>query len=237
MDEYRDLVKNAGAVSLGEILADCTREEGNVKFRDNQKITVSGVIYSVKTKTTRNNSLMSYLEIDDGSGGLELLAFQRIIDESGQHMQANSPVLVTGKLSIRDDRDPQIVVDSLKPISGFGGGQTDAAYVAAGKDSPAAEREMGREQALEYVEPERVKKAEPTTPEQTANATLYVKLPGEKSHEYDRLKLIHIMFPGKQRMVIHFNDTKKNLGTKCVIHPALIVELKEMLGDENVVVK
>jgi len=237
MDEYRDLIKNAGAVSLGEILADCAREEGTVKFRDNQKITVSGVIYSVKTKTTRNNSLMSYLEIDDGSGGLELLAFQRIIDESGQHMQANSPVLVTGKLSIRDDRDPQIVVDSLKPISGFGGVQTDAASVAAGENSPAAEREMGREQAQEYVEPERGKKTDQTAPEQTANATLYVKLPGEKSYEYDRLKLIHIMFPGKQRMVIHFNDTKKNLGAKCVIHPALIVELKEMLGDENVVVK
>jgi len=45
------------------------------------------------------------------------------------------------------------------------------------------------------------------------------------------------MFPGSEQMVIHFEDTKKSLGTKCLIHEALIKELREMLGAENVVVK
>ena len=233
MDEYRSIVKNAGAVSLGEILADCAREEGNVKFRDNQKITIAGVIASVKTKTTRNNSLMAYIEVDDGSGGVELLAFQRVIDESGQYIQANTPIIVNGKLSIRDDRDPQIVVDSLKPISGLDGAQTSASSMESSESSPAPKHAQMRE----YAEPERDIQAKRTVPEQKTDATLYVKISGENSLEYDRLKLIHIMFPGKQRMIIHFNDTKKNLGAKCIIHPALITELKEMLGEENVVVK
>ena len=30
---------------------------------------------------------------------------------------------------------------------------------------------------------------------------------------------------------------KKKLGTRCVIHPALVAELKEMLGEENVVIR
>jgi DNA polymerase-3 subunit alpha len=66
---------------------------------------------------------------------------------------------------------------------------------------------------------------------------LYVKLCGEDSPEYERLKLVLIMFPGRERMVIHFEDTKKSVGAKCVIHDAFIQELREMLGDKNVVIR
>jgi len=38
-------------------------------------------------------------------------------------------------------------------------------------------------------------------------------------------------------MVVYFNDTQKRRGAKCVIHEALIRELSDMLGSENVVVK
>jgi hypothetical protein len=67
--------------------------------------------------------------------------------------------------------------------------------------------------------------------------TLFIKLRSEDCPEYDRLKLIHMMFPGHSRMVIHFSDTRKNVATSCVIHDALVRELSGMLGEENVVVR
>jgi len=67
--------------------------------------------------------------------------------------------------------------------------------------------------------------------------TLYVKISSEDSPEYKRLKLVHMMFPGKARMVVHFSDTKKSVGAYCIIHDAFVSELREMLGAENVVVK
>ena len=45
------------------------------------------------------------------------------------------------------------------------------------------------------------------------------------------------MFPGTEQLVIRCADTGKLLTTPCVIHPALVEELKELLGGENVVVK
>ena len=45
------------------------------------------------------------------------------------------------------------------------------------------------------------------------------------------------MFPGGERMVLYFPDSGKRMGAQCVIHPALLRELGEMLGEENVVVK
>jgi len=198
MDEYRDVVKRVNAVDIGLVLADFSREEGNVRFRDNQKIALAGVVETVKTKPTRNNSLMAYLTLDDGTGNIELLAFQRVIDEAGGYMQTEALVLAYGKISARDEKDPQIVLESLRPIS----------------------------------DTERL-----TAPESPSEKTLYVKLSSETDPEYERLKLVHMMFPGNQKMVIHFEDTKKNLGTKCIIHDAFLTELNTMLGEKNVVVR
>ena len=45
------------------------------------------------------------------------------------------------------------------------------------------------------------------------------------------------MFPGKQQIVLYFEDTKKRAAAPCLIHDALIEELQELAGTENVVVK
>ena len=42
------------------------------------------------------------------------------------------------------------------------------------------------------------------------------------------------MFPGTESMVVYFEDTKKRVGARCVIHPALVEEFSELLGPENV---
>ena len=34
-----------------------------------------------------------------------------------------------------------------------------------------------------------------------------------------------------------FADTKKQYGIPCVVHPSLVREMQEVLGEENVVVK
>ena len=45
------------------------------------------------------------------------------------------------------------------------------------------------------------------------------------------------MFPGQQQLVIYCEREKKKLVARCLIHEALVDELKEMLGNENVVLK
>jgi len=208
MDDYRDVVKRLDAVSVGDVLSDFAREEGKLRFKDNQKIIIAGVIEAVKTKPTRNNSLMAYITLDDGTGTIELLAFQRVIDESGGYMQAETLVLAYGRISERDEKDPQIVLDSLHPI-------TDVEKLTLLKTSPSPK----------------------ISPSPKTDKTLYIKMNSENSPEYKQLKLVRSMFPGNERMVIHFEDSKKNVGASCVIHEAFIEELEALLGNENVIVK
>jgi len=222
MDEYRDAVKRLDAVYIGDVLADFAftgeNDIDNItpgttsdtvnnniskkKFKDNQKVVLTGIVESVKTKPTRNNTLMAYVTIEDGTGSIELLAFQRVLDESGIYMQIEAPVIAYGKISERDDKEPQILLDTFRPIS-------DAANMTA----PGSQ------------------KPKPT------GKTLYVKLHHEESPEYNKLKQVHAMFPGHERMIIHFEDTKKNVGASCMIHEAFITELNTMLGPENIVVR
>ena len=67
--------------------------------------------------------------------------------------------------------------------------------------------------------------------------TLWVRLPSRDDPAMQRIELVLTMFPGEQSLILYFADTKKRLGTQCIIHDALVQELRELLGDDNVVVK
>jgi len=199
MDDYAAAARKAGAVPIGRIVEDFAREEGNSRFRDEQVVTVAGVVVSYRTKTTKNNSLMAYVGLEDNTGTMELIVFQRVLAECGGYIKVNAPVLVTGRISARDDKAPQLMCDNIRPLS------------ALGEDLDAA------------PEPE-VKK-------------LYLKLPGENSEEFEKVKRVLKMFLGSTPVVLYFEDTKKKKGTACMLHEALIGELRSILGEKNVVVK
>ena len=117
MDEYREAVRKAGAIPIGSIMAEFSQETVSKNFEDGQFVTIAGVIESAKTKTTRNNSLMAYIQLEDASGSIELIAFQRVLDVSGGYIKANTPVVVKGHISVRDEKEPQIMVETLRPIT------------------------------------------------------------------------------------------------------------------------
>ena len=63
MDEYREVIRRVRAVSIGAINSDFASEGGAQQFQDDQRVTLACVVTSVKTKTTRNNSLMAYVAV------------------------------------------------------------------------------------------------------------------------------------------------------------------------------
>ncbi len=117
MDEYRDAVRRAGAVNIGAILSDFANESGPERFADDQLVTVAGIVSNHRTRTTKNGSLMSYIQLEDDTGSMELLAFQRALDAGGGYVTDNAAIIVRGRISVRDEKEPQIVVDTIRPIS------------------------------------------------------------------------------------------------------------------------
>ena len=199
MDSYRDAVRKIGAVPLGAVMSDFAQEGGPQRFQDNQMITVAGVVESHRTRTTKNNALMSYIQLEDDTGSMELMAFQKALDAGGAYIKDNAALVVRGRISVRDEKDPQLMVESIRPI-------TDLNAMGS-KEPPARDRK------------------------------LWVKVRSADDPILEKIRLILTMFPGQQQMILYCEKEKKRIGASCLIHEALVDELTERLGKENVVVK
>ena len=135
MNDYRAAAQAAGATPIHEILADFNGEDGPVRFADGQNVTVAGIVISNKTRTTKNNTLMAYVVVEDEAASIELLCFSRTIDQCGAYMAVNTPVVVKGRLSVRDEKPPQIMCDAVYPLNTDGTAPLPANARAQDKNS------------------------------------------------------------------------------------------------------
>ena len=195
MDDYRHLLKGTHVVPIGNLLD----EEST--YQDDQIVSIAGIIQTFKMKTTRNNSTMSYVTIEDDTAAIEMLAFSNVISQYGNHIRENAPVVVTGRLSMREDKDPQIVINRVRPMSDF----TD--------------------NLMPDPEPQKL------------SGTLYLRLSSEGDPAFRKVKAIINMFPGSSKAVVYFADTKLRRGATCDLDKRMLDELKNLLGESNVIVK
>ena len=198
MDDYRGYLKNTHVVPIGALM-----EEEN-PYTDDQIISVAGIVQGVKMKTTRNNSMMAYVTVEDDTASIEMLAFSNVITQYGSYLRENEPVVITGRLSLRDDKEPQIVINRARPMSDF----------ASQQDVPA-----------------------PAQKPQVLSGTLYLRLPTEQDPLFAKVRAILNMFPGESQAVVYFADTKQRRGTRCSLDSRMLDELKNVLGEQNVVLK
>ena len=113
MDDYRSFLRGTNVVPIAALTAEDSR------YEDEQIVSVAGIVQSVKMKTTRNNSMMAYVTVEDDTASMEMLAFSNVLSEHGGYLKENFPVVVTGRLSQREDKDPQIVINRVRPISDY----------------------------------------------------------------------------------------------------------------------
>ncbi len=113
MDDYRHLLKGTHVSPIGTLM-----DEEN-PYQDDQIVSIAGVVQTVKMKTTRNNSMMAYVTLEDDTASIEMLAFSNVISQYGNYLRENAPVVIVGRVSMRDDKEPQIVINRARPMSDF----------------------------------------------------------------------------------------------------------------------
>ena len=109
---------------------------------------------------------------------------------------------------MRDEKAPQILCDAAAPMDLEGG-------------MPQQFAQGGSGQAAEIV----------------PGGTLFLRLPSAEGKAFRHVQLALQMFPGASPVKIRLMDTGKLLGTACLLHRALVEELRTYLGEENVVLR
>ena len=54
---------------------------------------------------------MCTIRLEDDTGSIEVIAFQRVLDQSNAYLEENTAVAVSGRISLRDEKDPQLMAD------------------------------------------------------------------------------------------------------------------------------
>ncbi|MBQ9762554.1 MAG: DNA polymerase III subunit alpha [Oscillospiraceae bacterium] len=193
MDDYRRYLRGTHVVSMGKLMD----EESS--FQDEQIVSVAGIVQAVKMKTTRNNSMMAYVTVEDDTAAIEMLAFSNVLSQYGGYLKENVAVVITGRLSLRDDKEPQIIINRARPITDY-------------SENP-----------------------EPRQPRN--DGTLYLKLDSEADPRYRKVRAIVNMFPGEGVVKVFFADTRKMRGAQASFDSRMLEELKNVLGEANVVLK
>ena len=199
MDDYRGYLKNTSVVPIFALKGE------DSQYKDEQIVSIAGIVQTVKLKMTRNNTQMAYVTIEDDTASMELILFSNVIGEYGGYVRENEPVVVTGKLSARDDKEPQIVVNRVRPMSDYA--------------------DPGVRRMLEQERPRML------------SGTLYLRLPTEEGKLFPKIRAILNMFPGTDPVVLFFADTRLRRGTRCGLQQLMLDELKNVLGEGNVVLK
>ena len=212
MAGYRDVARRAGAVHIAAINEDFVQEGGPTSFQDEQRITVAGIVTAYRTKATRSGSLMAYATVEDDTASIELLCFSRTLEKYGRLLGEGSAVLIQGKLSVRDEKPPQILCDEVRSLTGHQSG-------GPGPEPSVPERQ-GRP-GVQVLE----------------GKVLWLRVPSKSHPALAHINRVISMFPGQTPARLVFTDTGKRMGTTCLLGRSLVEELVEALGKENVVIQ
>ncbi|MCD8190259.1 MAG: DNA polymerase III subunit alpha [Clostridiales bacterium] len=207
MDEYRDAARQSGAARIGAVMNDFALEDGPQTYHDEQRLRLAGVITTVRRKTTRNDTLMAYVTLEDDTSSIELLCFARVLEESGPLIREGVAVVAEGRISVRDEKAPQLLVDRVWSL----------------RDG-AVPPSQGRERRA-------------TPQQQPRRGRLFVQVPSIDHPSVDKIKQYLIMFPGTDQLVLCCADTKKRFGIACQTHASLVRALEKLVGQEHVVLR
>lgn len=90
-----------------------SREEG--LSLDGKEVTLPCIIQSRRNRTTKTNRLMANLVIEDLYAQMNAMVFPGVVERLNFVLQPDALVLLKGRVSIREEEDPMLLVDDAKP--------------------------------------------------------------------------------------------------------------------------
>lgn len=145
MDQYRKALRRTSAAPIERV----TGEDAD--FNDGDSVTVAGVIQAFSTKTTRSNTLMAYVTLEDDTASVECLVFASTLSRVEPILQPGTAVAIEGRVSIRDEKAAQLIVNSVTPMEDYlAQGRAQQLRLGQVSDAGKIYLKLPSEDSLEY---------------------------------------------------------------------------------------
>ena len=198
MDEYNDVALKIKADRISEIIE--TDGGFGSRYKDNCKVRIYGIISRVEKKTTKNNSVMCFVTLEDISASVECIVFSKLYADRVVHLQAGNVIVITGRLSLREEKEPTVICETIEP------------------------------------NPYNILKDELKKKKQRKG--VFLRFESINSPLKSKVDKLFESRDGDRDLYYFYIDTKKYEHRKTVsVNISLLDSLREMLGEENVVVR
>jgi len=114
LDEYADALKKLSVNTA--YLAELAEQVDHGLDQDGRQVSMGGLIVETHSKATKKGAMMGFITLEDQTGQIECLLFPRIYERYSREIQADQAVMITGRLSIREDEEPKLIADVIEPL-------------------------------------------------------------------------------------------------------------------------
>mgnify|MGYP004522030113 FL=1 len=86
------------------------------KVRDQAPAVIGGMITAKTVKTTRTNSLMAVITLEDLYGTVEVIVFPRDYDKNRSVIEEDRKVLIKGRVTVEEDKPAKLICSEILPF-------------------------------------------------------------------------------------------------------------------------
>lgn len=213
---------------------------------DGKKVTIGGIVSSVRTIITKAGSKMAFVAIEDKSGESEVIVFPNLFAEIGAKLTQDAVIRAEGKVNARDrdgnmTSEVKLIADEVNIVTDKELSEYESTGRAMQAPKPrrggsvkvtkkaAAKEEVKTAVAVEYV---------PHVP-LVRQLFVHIKNPDD-AESLMQLKTICGKFPGSSDIVLVLGTEKKSairLPFKVEDSDDLVGQLVKQLGEDAVIIK
>ena len=190
---------------------------------DGQMVEMGGILTEVKGKATKKGAYMGFVTLEDLSGQIEGLIFPKVFEKYQGMIAADDLVVLEGRLSIREEESPKLLVEAVIPLEQWEPGGLERTSRAPHGKRPSA--------------PHRAPAPQKTDAQwaQESDRKLYLRLPRA---QLDAAAASVALHPGSVPVYLHIPQEKLTLLAPrtgwCDASPDCLARLSNLLGAENV---
>lgn len=127
MQEYADYAERVGAVRITDIC-----EPENAGAYDSKTVVLVAMVNSVRRKQTRNNKTIAFIALEDMYGSVVGIVFSGLLDKARALLTEGAVLKVTGKVTVRDNSEVEIVCEKLETVDKSSVGGSSGRVMKAG---------------------------------------------------------------------------------------------------------
>lgn len=225
LDDYRDVLGKL-PFSTADLDGLEEREDRGLSL-DGQIVDMGGILTEVKGKATKKGAYMGFITLEDLTGQIECLVFPKVYERYQGMMAVDDLVVLHGRLSIREEEAPKLLLEKLIPLEAW----------HPEESAPAAP--MGQSTARPVPPPKRHTSEAPKLTDAQAAAKaprkLYLRL---NRPQMDAASSTLSLYPGSVPVYLHLPAEKMTLLAPktgwCDASDGCLNRLNALLGAENV---